>query len=159
MFLLVQLGSIKVWLFLQVFKVCLCSRWLRRVWAQLKLSLLSVLFIVFTYFTYSHFQILKYLKIFLFEHLRKIRVFRMSLLWPKCHFVLGLPSGSPEIPIVGTPTTLGPHTFMYKPSIKWGLKKSSILRQDLSNGMSHATCIKGNRGDSPNPSFGHNLCF
>jgi hypothetical protein len=51
------------------------------VWAQLKLSLLSVLFIVFMYFTYSHFQILKYLKIFLFEHLQKIHVFRMSLLW------------------------------------------------------------------------------
>jgi hypothetical protein len=50
------------------------------VWAQLKLSLLSVLLIVFTYFTYSHFQNLKYLKILLFEHLRKIRVFRMSLL-------------------------------------------------------------------------------
>ncbi len=50
------------------------------VWAQLKLSLLSVLFIVFTYFMYSHFQILKYLKILLFEHLWKIRVFRMSLL-------------------------------------------------------------------------------
>ncbi len=50
------------------------------VWAQLKLSLLNVLFIVFTYFTYSHFQILKYLKILLFEHLRKIRVFRKSLL-------------------------------------------------------------------------------
>jgi hypothetical protein len=50
------------------------------VWAQLKLSLLNVLLIVFTYFTYSHFQILKYLKILLFEHLKKIRVFRMSLL-------------------------------------------------------------------------------
>jgi len=52
------------------------------VWAQLKLNLLSVLLIVYTYFTYSHFQILKYLKILLFEHLRKICVFHMSLLWP-----------------------------------------------------------------------------
>ncbi len=51
------------------------------VWAQLKLSLLNVLFIIFTYFTYSHFHILKYLKILLFEHLQKIRVFCMSLLW------------------------------------------------------------------------------
>jgi hypothetical protein len=52
------------------------------VWAQLKLSLL----IVFTYFTYSHFQIFKYLKILLFEHLQKIRVFRMSLLWARWKF-------------------------------------------------------------------------
>ncbi len=27
---------------------------------------------------------------------------------PKCHFVPGLPSEAPEIPKVGTPTTLGP---------------------------------------------------
>ncbi len=42
--------------------------------------MLSVLLIVFTYFTYSHFQILKYLKTLIFEHLQKIRIFRMSLL-------------------------------------------------------------------------------
>ncbi len=30
---------------------------------------------------------------------------------PKCHFVLRLPSGSPEIPKVGTPATLGVHSF------------------------------------------------
>ncbi len=60
------------------------------VWAQLKLSLLNVLLIVFTYFTYSHFQNLKYLKILLFEHLRKIRVFRMSLLWSFQSVYLGL---------------------------------------------------------------------
>jgi hypothetical protein len=58
------------------------------VWAQLKLSWLSVLFIVFTYFTYSHFQILKYLKILFFEHVRKIHVFCMSLLWFWCQTAL-----------------------------------------------------------------------
>jgi len=36
---------------------------------------------------------------------------------PKCHFVLGLPSGSPEIPTTGTPKTLGAHNFACKPSI------------------------------------------
>jgi hypothetical protein len=75
--LYVFLGFLKnIWKYLKILDHrCL---W---VWAQLKLSLLSILLIVFTYFTYSHFQILKYLKILLFEHLRKIRVFRMSLLW------------------------------------------------------------------------------
>jgi hypothetical protein len=82
--LYVFLGFLKnTWKYLKIFDhLCL---W---VWAQLKLSLLSVLFIVFTYFTYSHFQFLKYLKILLFEHLRKIRVFRMSLLWLFLQFVI-----------------------------------------------------------------------
>jgi hypothetical protein len=30
---------------------------------------------------------------------------------PKCHFVLRLPNGSPEIPKVGTFATLGAHNF------------------------------------------------
>jgi hypothetical protein len=63
----------KIWKYLKILDHhCL---W---VWAQLKLSLLSILLIVFTY---SHFQIFKYVKILLFEHLQKIRIFRMSLLW------------------------------------------------------------------------------
>jgi len=33
-------------------------------------------------------------------------------------FVLGLPSGSPEIAKVGTPVTLGPHNFVCKPPIE-----------------------------------------
>jgi len=37
---------------------------------------------------------------------------------PKCHFVLGLPNGSPEIPIVGTPATLGAHNFVCRPLIE-----------------------------------------
>jgi len=31
---------------------------------------------------------------------------------PKCHFVPELPNGSPEIPKVGTLTTLGAHNFV-----------------------------------------------
>jgi hypothetical protein len=31
---------------------------------------------------------------------------------PKCHFVLGLPSGSLEIPEIGTPTTMEVHNFV-----------------------------------------------
>jgi len=37
---------------------------------------------------------------------------------PKCHFVSGFPSESPEIPEIETPTTLGAHNFMCKPLIK-----------------------------------------
>jgi len=37
---------------------------------------------------------------------------------PKCHFVQGFPSGSLEIPKVGTPTTLRAHNFVCKPPIK-----------------------------------------
>jgi len=35
----------------------------------------------------------------------------------KCHFVSGFPSGSFEIPKVGTPATLGAHNFVYRPLI------------------------------------------
>jgi hypothetical protein len=37
---------------------------------------------------------------------------------PKCHFVLGLPTGSPEIPKVRTPATLEAHNFVVRPSIE-----------------------------------------
>jgi len=37
---------------------------------------------------------------------------------PKRHFVLGLPSGSLEIPIVGTLVTLGAHNFVCRPLIE-----------------------------------------
>ncbi len=55
---------------------------------------------------------------------------------------------------------------------RWDLKKSCSLHRELSNGMSHTTYTQGNRVDSqllvvgsqigdltPDPSFGHNLCF
>ncbi len=37
---------------------------------------------------------------------------------PKCHFVSRLPSGSPEIPTIRTPATLGVHNFACKPPIE-----------------------------------------
>jgi hypothetical protein len=37
---------------------------------------------------------------------------------PKCHFVPRLPSGSLEIPKIGTPTTLGGHNFVCKTPIE-----------------------------------------
>ncbi len=37
---------------------------------------------------------------------------------PKWHFILGLPSGSPEIPKIRTPTILGANNFIYKPLIE-----------------------------------------
>ncbi len=56
--------------------------------------------------------------------------------------------------------------------LKWSMKQCCSPNRELSNGMSHATCVKGNWGDSrllvvgsqttnltPGPSFGHNLFF
>jgi hypothetical protein len=37
---------------------------------------------------------------------------------PKGHFVLGLPSESPEIPKIETSVTLEAHNFVWKPSIE-----------------------------------------
>ncbi len=66
----------------------------------------------------------------------------------------------------------GPITLCANLWLRWGYKKSYIPHWDLSNGMWHVTCTQGNQGDSwllvigslnanltPNPSFGHNLCF
>jgi hypothetical protein len=90
----------------------------------------------------------------------------------KWHFVPGLPNGSPEIPIVGTPATLGPHNFVCRLLIGWSFKQSCNFCQDLSNGMLCATCTQGNRVDFwllvvgsqtanliPDLFFCHNLCF
>ncbi len=56
--------------------------------------------------------------------------------------------------------------------LRWDLKQSCSSRWELSNSMWHATYTQGDQGDSqllvvgsqinnltPNPSFGHNLCF
>ncbi len=56
--------------------------------------------------------------------------------------------------------------------LKWGLKGSCNPPQELFNNMWHATCTKINQGDfwllvvgsqigslTPDPSFGHSLCF
>jgi hypothetical protein len=37
---------------------------------------------------------------------------------PKCHFVLGLPSGNPKMPKIWTLVTLETHNFVCKPPIK-----------------------------------------
>ncbi len=76
-------------------------------------------------------------------------------------------NGSPKIPKVGPPATLSVDL-----RLKWGLKQSCSPRQELFNGVLHATCTQGNWVDSqllvvesqianltPDPSFGHNLCF
>jgi len=42
---------------------------------------------------------------------------------PKCHFVSRLPSGSPEIPGIGTFATLKAHNFMCGPSIEMRFKE------------------------------------
>jgi len=90
----------------------------------------------------------------------------------KCHFVSGLPSGSPEIPTTGTPTTLGPITLCANLRLRWALKQSCTSCRELSNDLSHATFTHGNWGDSwllvvesqivnliLDFSFCHNLCF
>jgi len=90
----------------------------------------------------------------------------------KWHFVSGLPNGSFKIAKVGTLATLGPHNFVCKSSIEMRSKTSYSPCQDLSNGMSYAICMQGNRVDFrllmvrsqtanliPDLSFGHNLCF
>ncbi len=80
--------------------------------------------------------------------------------------------GVPKFLKLGLPQLWMPITLCAKLRLKWGLKKSCSSRRDLSNGMLHATCTQGNRGDSwllvvrsqianltPSLSFGHNLCF
>jgi len=41
---------------------------------------------------------------------------------PKCHFVMGLLGGSPEIPTTKIPATLGAHNFSYRPFIEMNFK-------------------------------------
>ncbi len=48
---------------------------------------------------------------------------------PKCHFVLRLPSGSPEILKVGSPTTLKAYNFVCRPSIE--MKSQAKLQPSL----------------------------
>jgi hypothetical protein len=80
--------------------------------------------------------------------------------------------GVPKLPKLGLPQLWGPITSCAHLQLKWGFKQSCSPYRDLSNGMSHATCMQQNRVDSrllviksqivnltPSPSFGHNLCF
>ncbi len=88
----------------------------------------------------------------------------------KWHFVPGLPNGSPEIPKIRTPATLGPIILCADLRLKWGQKQSCNPHQELSNSMSHVTYTQGIWVDSrllvvkslivnltPGLSFGHNL--
>jgi hypothetical protein len=65
-----------------------------------------------------------------------------------------------------------PITFFAKLRLKWGLKQSCSLCQELFNNMRHVSYIIVNQGDSwflmvgsqigsliRDPSFGHNFCF
>jgi hypothetical protein len=87
---------------------------------------------------------------------------------PKCHFVMGLPLFTQ----LGLLRLWGPITLCANLRLRWGPKKSCSPHWELSNDMSHVTCTQGNRGDSwllvvesqityltPDPYFGHNLCF
>jgi hypothetical protein len=49
---------------------------------------------------------------------------------PKCHLVLGLPSGSLEIPKIKTPLTLEAHNFVCKPliEVRFEAKLYSLLK-------------------------------
>jgi hypothetical protein len=78
----------------------------------------------------------------------------------------------PKLPKLGFLQLWGLITLCGDLRLGWSLKQSYSLCRKLSNGISHATCTKGNQGDSqllmvrsqianltPSLSFGHNLCF
>jgi hypothetical protein len=90
----------------------------------------------------------------------------------KWHFVPRFPNGSPKIPKVGTPTTLGPMILCANLRLRWGLKQSCNPHWELCNHMLHTTYTQGNRINSRllvvknqianltfDLSFGHNLCL
>ncbi len=57
---------------------------------------------------------------------------------PKCHFVPGLPSGSPEMFITRTPTTLEAHNFAYVPLIE--MRSKAKLQPWLKAFQRYVTC-------------------
>ncbi len=78
----------------------------------------------------------------------------------------------PKFPKLGLLRLWGPITLRVNFQLKWSLKQRCSLRQELFNGVSHATYMQGNRvgfqllvvGNqianlTPGLSFGHNLCF
>jgi hypothetical protein len=92
---------------------------------------------------------------------------------PKCHFVLGFPSWSTEIPEIETLTTLGAYNFACKPLIEVRSKEKlyPLLRAFQWRVACHLHTRKSGRFitfngqesncqfDSQPPFFGHNLCF
>jgi len=80
--------------------------------------------------------------------------------------------GVPKFPKLQLLQLWDPITLCADLWLRWSLKQICSPRQELSNGMLHATYTQGNRVDSwllvvgsqignltPNLSFGHNLCF
>ncbi len=80
--------------------------------------------------------------------------------------------GVPKSPKLGLLRLQSPITLRTNLGSKCGLKKSCNPYRELFNGMSHVVCRQVNQEDSrlslvgsqtnnltPNPSFGHNLCF
>jgi hypothetical protein len=101
-----------------------------------------------------------------------------SVPFHEAHIQMAFCFGSPEIPKVGTPAILGLLRFWGSITLcedlwlRWSLKQSCSLHQELSNYMSRATCMQGNQVDYwllmigsqivnliPDLFFGHNLCF
>jgi len=87
---------------------------------------------------------------------------------PKCHFVPRVL----KFPKLQLLRFWGPITLCENLRLRWGLKQSCSLSQELFNGKSQTTYKKGNWGASwllvvrnqidnltPSPPFGHNLCF
>jgi hypothetical protein len=80
--------------------------------------------------------------------------------------------GVPKSPRLGFSQLWSPITLQADLGLRCSLKKSCSPRRELFNGMSHSICKQVNRIDSrlflvgsqigsltPDPSFGHNLCF
>jgi hypothetical protein len=78
----------------------------------------------------------------------------------------------PKLLMLGLSQLWGPITLCADLQLRWGLKKSCSLHQDLSKSMLDATCMQEKRVDSrllvvrsqianltSGSSFGHNLCF
>jgi len=84
----------------------------------------------------------------------------------------GLSRGVPKSPQWALRRLWSPITLRADLGSRCGLKQSCISRRELSNDMWHVVCSQVNRVDSrlflvgsqtasltPDPSFGHNLCF
>jgi len=79
----------------------------------------------------------------------------------------------PKFTKLGLLRLWGPIALRVDLWLTWSFKQSCNLCQDLSDGISHATCTQQNWSDSqllvvrnrivnlipPDPSFGHNLCL
>jgi hypothetical protein len=97
--------------------------------------------------------------------------------WPQDHHPIVILSrdsqvGVSKFPKLGLLQLWRPITLCANLRLRWGLKQSCSLCQDISNNMWHATYTQGRQGDSvfltirsqivnltPGLFFGHNLCF